>query len=621
MKRRTVFLSVVLTCAMIFSSAIGINAENFDKNAMPVTSYKLARQGGSYIYINYNSASGATLRAQQTVEGNEGEYLDVYDYVIDISGMEVDRIEPSAHVMFDKNKRGRVSIIYKNVTKQDNRNEPKDNPDYPRYDPKDNPDYPRDDPKDNPNYPRDDPKDNPNYTRDDPKDNPNYTRDDPKDNPAYSRDDPKDNPDSPNNDPQVGDCYIYINYESDAGHKILAQKLIKGYQGETLDLNDYMEDITTMKFVRFKPSRTLTFNKNKRVNGTLIYTKVTKPVENPTDNPDYPKNDPKDNPKDNPDHPNSNPQGGDCYIYVNYKSDAGHKILAQKLIKGYQGETLDLNDYMEDITTMKFVKFEPSRTLTFDKNEKGNGTLIYTKVTKPVENPTDNKAANEPVDTDNSDNNFVLQNTIDTAKRSSFAYISGVGNGMMNPNAPITRAEAAVMLYNIMSPEYKKIAETSVQKRIAEAENIYSGYNSDVGFDMWYSNAVNAVSAVYIIPSRMTSMFSPDEYMTRADVAYALAKFADDTSASGATIFTDLGTEADSSADAINKVAALGWINGYEDGTFKPLKNVTRAEFTVMVNAMLGRTGTYSYSAGDKTFNDVNDNAWYYNAVMLAVNG
>ena len=599
MKRRTVFLSVVLTCAMIFSSAIGINAENFDKNAMTVTSYKLARQGGSYIYINYNSASGATLRAQQTVEGNEGEYLDVYDYVIDISGMEVDRIEPSAHVMFDKNKRGRVSIIYKNVAKQDNRNEPKDNPDYPRYDPKDNPDYPRYDPKDNPDYPRYDPKDDPKYNPDYPRDNPDY---------------PKDKPDHPNSDPQGGDCYIYVNYESDAGHTILAQKLIKGYQGETLDLNDYMEDITTMKFVKFKPSRTLTFNKNRRGSGTLIYTKVTRPVENPTDKPDYP--------KDKPDYPNSDPQGGDCYIYVNYESDAGHTVLAQKLIKGYQGETLDLNDYMEDIATMKFVKFKPSRTLTFNKNRRGSGTLIYTKVTRPVENPTDDKAANEPVNTNNNTgDNFVLQNTIDPAKRNGFAYISGVGNGMMNPNAPITRAEAAVMLYNIMSPEYKKMAATSVQKRIAEAESIYSGYNSDVGFDMWYSNAVNAVSAEYIIPSRMTSMFSPEEYMTRADVAYALAKFAGESSASGATIFTDLGTEADSSVDAINKVANLGWINGYEDGTFKPSKNVTRAEFTVMVNAMLGRTGTYSYSAGDKTFNDVNVNAWYYNAVMLAVNG
>ena len=35
--------------------------------------------------------------------------------------------------------------------------------------------------------------------------------------------------------------------------------------------------------------------------------------------------------------------------------------------------------------------------------------------------------------------------------------------------------------------------------------------------------------------------------------------------------------------DAVNTLSIMGIINGYEDGTFKPNQNVTRAEFTAML--------------------------------------
>ena len=72
-------------------------------------------------------------------------------------------------------------------------------------------------------------------------------------------------------------------------------------------------------------------------------------------------------------------QQGGCYIYINYLSESGHKILAQKLIEGSEGESLNLSAYKEDITTMEFVRYEPSQTMTFDKNRRGNAKLIYKK--------------------------------------------------------------------------------------------------------------------------------------------------------------------------------------------------------------------------------------------------
>ena len=57
-----------------------------------------------------------------------------------------------------------------------------------------------------------------------------------------------------------------------------------------------------------------------------------------------------------------------------------------------------------------------------------------------------------------------------------------------------------------------------------------------------------------------------------------------------------------------------GLISGYEDGTFKPDNRVTRAEFVIMLNKALGFT-----QKGNVTFSDVSANAWYYDAVAIAV--
>lgn len=57
-----------------------------------------------------------------------------------------------------------------------------------------------------------------------------------------------------------------------------------------------------------------------------------------------------------------------------------------------------------------------------------------------------------------------------------------------------------------------------------------------------------------------------------------------------------------------------GYIKGYTDGTFKPDKTVSRAEFSKMLNQAIGMNNTASVS-----FKDVPTNAWYYEEVRKAV--
>lgn len=65
---------------------------------------------------------------------------------------------------------------------------------------------------------------------------------------------------------------------------------------------------------------------------------------------------------------------------------------------------------------------------------------------------------------------------------------------------------------------------------------------------------------------------------------------------------------------AIESLGADGKINGYEDGTFKPLRTVTREEFVAMIVRALSQTDETAVS----DLSDVDESAWYAPAVATA---
>ncbi len=65
--------------------------------------------------------------------------------------------------------------------------------------------------------------------------------------------------------------------------------------------------------------------------------------------------------------------------------------------------------------------------------------------------------------------------------------------------------------------------------------------------------------------------------------------------------------------DSIETMYTKGLVNGFEDGTFKPEQNVTRAEFAKMIVCLLGLD-----SNGDADFTDVADGSWYNGYVAAA---
>lgn len=64
----------------------------------------------------------------------------------------------------------------------------------------------------------------------------------------------------------------------------------------------------------------------------------------------------------------------------------------------------------------------------------------------------------------------------------------------------------------------------------------------------------------------------------------------------------------------IEKAVNSGFVTGYEDGTFKPDRTITRAEFSTMLNKAIKVE-----SSTEINFSDVNDKDWFYKEVQKSV--
>jgi len=66
--------------------------------------------------------------------------------------------------------------------------------------------------------------------------------------------------------------------------------------------------------------------------------------------------------------------------------------------------------------------------------------------------------------------------------------------------------------------------------------------------------------------------------------------------------------------ETIKSFTDKGFINGYEDNTFRPNNNMTRAEFVKVVNKVFGYT-----QKDEEHFTDVNEGDWYYEDICIGI--
>ncbi len=81
--------------------------------------------------------------------------------------------------------------------------------------------------------------------------------------------------------------------------------------------------------------------------------------------------------------------------------------------------------------------------------------------------------------------------------------------------------------------------------------------------------------------------------------------------------FTDVDTENDAYT-AVQTLSSLGILNGYEDGTFGPEKDITRAEFAAVVCRALDMESSVNGAKGQTMFTDVPADHWATGYINLA---
>lgn len=188
-----------------------------------------------------------------------------------------------------------------------------------------------------------------------------------------------------------------------------------------------------------------------------------------------------------------------------------------------------------------------------------------------------------------------------------FAYVQGYPDGTVKPAGNITRAETAAILFRLMDDASRKTYYSTK-----------SGFR-DVASGSWYNTYVATLNNAGVITDSSNGYFRPNEAITRAELAAMLAKFSETTGA--ANYFNDVSAKY-WAANAIAICAKLGWITGYPDGTFRPDKNVTRAELMAMINRATGRApkSADAFLPGMKTWIDNTSDKWYYLDVQEATN-
>lgn len=194
-------------------------------------------------------------------------------------------------------------------------------------------------------------------------------------------------------------------------------------------------------------------------------------------------------------------------------------------------------------------------------------------------------------------------------KEIHFNYVIGYTDGTIRPNNDISRAEVATIFFRLLTDEAREQYTTT------------AGNFTDVKAGMWCNRAIATLTNMGIIKGYTDGSFQPNKSITRAELATIIARFAK----------LDVNTKTFSDITGhwaqknIELAAGNGWINGYEDGTFRPNKSIIRAETFAMINRVLDRqTESVSDLLPTSEMNmwsdNLNENAWYYKDVQEATN-
>lgn len=145
--------------------------------------------------------------------------------------------------------------------------------------------------------------------------------------------------------------------------------------------------------------------------------------------------------------------------------------------------------------------------------------------------------------------------------------MNGVSSNLFVPNANLSRAQLAQILYNKEGrPEVEKATFT------------------DVPDGEWYSNAVAWAAEKGIVSGYGNGLFGPGDNITREQLAVMLWRYAGSPAATNKELhFADMNEISSYALEALCWATENGIVNGYGDGKLAPKGEATRAQVAQML--------------------------------------
>lgn len=168
----------------------------------------------------------------------------------------------------------------------------------------------------------------------------------------------------------------------------------------------------------------------------------------------------------------------------------------------------------------------------------------------------------------------VMQEWID------YGIIAGYEDGTVRPDRSITRAEMTALLDRVM--DYQTTA---------------ANHFTDLD-DNWYTDVVLKANAAGMISGYPDGTVRPNATISRQEAVAMFARVLSlDTTNAPEADFTDMDAVGDWAKDAVNAMAAKGYVNG-DNGQFRPQSGITRAEVITIFNNIFDKlyaeSGTYT---------------------------
>ncbi|MGI6255641.1 MAG: S-layer homology domain-containing protein [Acutalibacter sp.] len=246
-----------------------------------------------------------------------------------------------------------------------------------------------------------------------------------------------------------------------------------------------------------------------------------------------------------------------------------------------------------------------------DPEPQEDSTTVSTADTLPAESPklTDSPDGNTPADGDPAAGEVPVSDEETSPSEDQESPTDQEGSEEDSEETPDEEEEPAdpsVPLFPLAIDDHTAYVSGDTQDRVNPDKNLTRGeaaslvYNllvspaepvsgrfQDVTDGQWFATAVNSLAAMGIVSGFDETTYQPSASIRRAEFVSILSKLF--PMEEGEVTFTDV-PDSHWGLAAIQNAVAKDWVSGYPDGTFRPNAPITRAEAFALINKMLGRS-------------------------------